>query len=449
MDSQFEWKEEYNLGVDIIDKEHQQLFKIINKLFRFKDDEKNNQWACREGIKFFKAHATKHFSDEEEYMRSIGYQWLPQHQRIHDGFRENTLPALEYELEQTEYSLDSINHFLGVCAGWLIGHTLTEDLSITGKQAKKWDALLPGEELAAMKKVILQLVFDMFHLESQMISDAYSGERFGKGVYYRLVYGMGETGKGYEVLLALEDQLLINTVGKVLGIQTNKLDNMLIHASRYTARQFVGRVMEQFPALEAYTLEEENLLTYDEFHKIFEKEKPQASLLFDTGGGYFSYCVIVPHLIEKGVGTPIEKENAMDEVEKYLSNRETASTKQKVLVVDDSMTIRQGMKDLLSGDYEVDLADSGVAAIRAVTLNRPDLVLLDYEMPICDGRQTLEMLRSVKEFEDLPVFFLTSRRDPESMIKVMPLKPAGYLLKHSKLPDIKKEIDSFLEKRKA
>lgn len=174
MDSQFEWKEEYNLGVDIIDKEHQQLFKIINKLFRFKDDEKNNQWACREGIKFFKAHATKHFSDEEEYMRSIGYQWLPQHQRIHDGFRENTLPALEHELEQTEYSLDSINHFLGVCAGWLIGHTLTEDLSITGKQAKKWDALLPGEELAAMKKVILQLVFDMFHLESQMISDAYS-----------------------------------------------------------------------------------------------------------------------------------------------------------------------------------------------------------------------------------------------------------------------------------
>ena len=224
---------------------------------------------------------------------------------------------------------------------------------------------------------------------------------------------------------------------------------MLIHASRYTARQFVGRVMEQFPALEAYTLEEENLLTYDEFHKIFEKEKPQASLLFDTGGGYFSYCVIAPHLIEKGVGTPIEKENAMDEVEKYLSNRETASTKQKVLVVDDSMTIRQGMKDLLSGDYEVDLADSGVAAIRAVTLNRPDLVLLDYEMPICDGRQTLEMLRSVKQFEDLPVFFLTSRRDPESMIKVMPLKPAGYLLKHSKLPDIKKEIDSFLEKRKA
>lgn len=448
MDSQFAWRDEYSLGVDVIDKEHQQLFKIINKLFRFKEDEKNNQWACREGIKFFKTHAVKHFADEEEYMQSIGYVGLAQHRQIHNGFRENTLPALEQELEQAEYSPSAINHFLGVCAGWLIGHTLTEDLSITGKQEGKWENLLPGEELIAMKKVIIQLVFDLFHLESQMISDVYGGERFGKGVYYRLVYSTQQDEKGYEVLLAFEDQLLINTVGKVLGIQTNKLDNMLIHAARYTARQFVSRVMGHFPALEAYTLKEENLLTYDEFHTIFQRKKLQASLLFDTGGGYFAYCVIAPHLLEKGVGTPIQKENAMDAVEQYLSSREETGAKQKILVVDDSMTIRQGMKELLSADYEVNLAESGVAAIRAVTLNRPDLVLLDYEMPICDGRQTLEMLRSVKEFEDLPVFFLTGKRDPESMIKVMPLKPAGYLLKHSKLPDIKKEIDGFLEKKK-
>lgn len=448
MDPQFIWKDEYNIGVDIIDKEHQQLFKIIDKLFRFKEDEKNNQWACREGIKFFKAHATKHFADEEAYMHSIGYQGLAQHRQIHKGFRENTLPALEQELEETEYSPDAINHFLGVCAGWLVGHTLTEDLSIVEKQVRKWENLLPNEEIAAMKKVIIQLVFDLFHLESQLISDAYGGERFGKGVYYRLVYGTDQEEQTYEVLLAFEDYLLINTVGKVLGIQTDRLDNMLIHAARYTARQFVSRVMEHFSTLESYTLKEENLLTYNELHDIFEREKLQASLLFDTGGGYFAYCVIAPHLLESGVGTPIKAENAMDEVEKYLSKREETSTKQKILVVDDSMTIRKGMQDLLGQGYEVNLAESGVAAIRAVTLNRPDLVLLDYEMPICDGRQTLEMLRSVKEFEDLPVFFLTSRRDPESMIKVMPLKPSGYLLKNSKLPDIKKEIDSFLEKKK-
>ena len=344
---------------------------------------------------------------------------------------------------------------MGICAGWLVGHTLTEDKAITGAEMGTWEHLLPQEELEAMKKVSVQLVFDMFRLESQAISESYAGEKFGRGVYYRLVYGARQEEKRLEVILVFEEKLLINTVGKILGIKTNKLDAMLVNAARYTARQFVGRVMEHFPNDPPYELKEENLLSYEQFRKVFEREKPQVSLLFNTGGaGYFSYCVIAPHLLEKGVGTPLEMENSMDEVEKYLMKREEqekASPKKKILVVDDSLTIRHGMKQLLEGDYEVALAESGVSAIRTITLNRPDLVLLDYEMPIVDGKQTLEMLRSEKSFEDIPVIFLTGRRDTTTMIQVMPLKPAGYhcnLLKDSKPADLKKEIDAFFAKVK-
>ena len=106
------------------------------------------------------------------------------------------------------------------------------------------------------------------------------------------------------------------------------------------------------------------------------------------------------------------------------------------------------MKKLLDDDYDVTLAESGVAAIRIITLNKPDLVLLDYEMPVCDGRQTLEMLRSDPSFGNVPVIFLTGRNDPESVKKVMSLKPAGYLLKNLKPEDIKKSIDEFFEKKK-
>ena len=107
------------------------------------------------------------------------------------------------------------------------------------------------------------------------------------------------------------------------------------------------------------------------------------------------------------------------------------------------------MKQLLENDYDVSLADSGASAFRAITLEQPDLVLLDYEMPVCDGRQTLEMLRTVKEFDHIPVIFLTGKRDPESMIKVMPLNPAGYFLKHLKPQEIKKKIDDFFEGNKS
>ena len=75
--------------------------------------------------------------------------------------------------------------------------------------------------------------------------------------------------------------------------------------------------------------------------------------------------------------------------------------------------------------------------------NRPDLVLLDYEMPIVDGKQVLEMIRSEHDFADIPVIFLTSREDQESKEAAMALKPEGYLLKSMEPGEIVKAIDEF------
>ncbi len=455
MENQFGWQEEHNIGVEEIDKEHRRLFKIINKLVTASSEDGDNyQRTCQEGLKFFRGHALKHFADEELYMAAMGYEGLERHKKIHKGFREDTLPALEQELEQDGYSQEAIEHFLGVCTGWLIGHTLTEDQAIAGKHISKWEELLPESELEALKKVIIQLVFDLFHLESKVVSDTYGGEKFGRGVYYRLVYGSKGEDVRQEVLMVFEEKLLVNTVGKILGIQTDRMDSMLVHAARYTARQFVSKVMEFIETGKNLELKEENLLSFEQFGEIFDREKPQVSLLFNTGGaGYFAYCAIAPHLLDASVLTPLESENAMKEVEKYLNERsaqeryEEAHQHKKILVVDDSATIRQGMKSLLEPDYEILLADSGAAAFRAISLNQPDLVLLDYEMPVCDGAQTLEMLRTVPEFEKVPVIFLTGRRDPQSMIKVMPLNPSGYLLKTLKPEEIKKEVDGFFAEK--
>ena len=206
MENQLLWKDEYNIGVDIIDKEHKRLFKIINKLFRFGSEKNKSQWACQEGIKFFKDHAMKHFAEEEEYMASINYEGLDTHKRIHQEFREQTLPMLEKELEQTDYSENAVEHFLGVCAGWLIGHTLTEDHAITGDSISRWRELLPGKEQESIKKVIIQLIYDMFHLEPHLISEMYGGEKFGRGIYYRLVYGTAQEEEKCEILLVFEEQ---------------------------------------------------------------------------------------------------------------------------------------------------------------------------------------------------------------------------------------------------
>ena len=130
------------------------------------------------------------------------------------------------------------------------------------------------------------------------------------------------------------------------------------------------------------------------------------------------------------------------------STVETASVrKKKILVVDDSDFIRTSMLHLLSSEYEVQTADSGMSAIRSITLARPDLILLDYEMPVCSGSQVLEMIRSEKDFAGIPVIFLTCRVDRESVKKAISLKPEGYLSKSLSTDSIKKEIDHFFEKK--
>lgn len=444
MEKQLIWKDEYDIGLDFIDKEHHRLFKIINELFALREKDAIDPERYKDGIRFLKEHALQHFKDEEEYMEYIKHKRLETHRRLHKGFRENTLPALEQELIVQDYSIEAVDHFLGVCAGWLIGHTLTEDRAIAGDAASKWEELMSVEELAGMKKVIVKLLQDMFQLEAQIVSDSYGGERFGKGVYQRLVYGTDDDDKKWEVFLVFEEKIIIQTVGKIMGIRSDKMDITLVNAARYVARQFVWCVTQQFPSAMQYELKEENLLTYEQFQEVFEEKNPQISLLFNTPRGYFSFCVVAPHLLREGIGTPIETNNAMAEVERYLKSREE-TPKKKILIVDDSITMRQMMQRLLGEEYEVSVVKSGLSAIRAITLDRPDLVLLDYEMPICDGRHVLEMLRSEEEFADVPVIFLTSMDDPESVKKVLALKPEGYLLKFLKPAEIKQRIKDYFK----
>ena len=171
MGNQLVWQDRFNIGVEIIDKEHKKLFSILSKLLANQTQDERGKWACQEGIKYFKEHAMKHFAEEEVYMASISYAGFETHRRLHDNFRKKTLPALEKELNQTDYSPEAISHFLGVCSGWLIGHTLTEDRAITGKGTSKWGNLLPEEEQSAMRKFILQLLKDMFQLKARVVSE--------------------------------------------------------------------------------------------------------------------------------------------------------------------------------------------------------------------------------------------------------------------------------------
>jgi len=157
--------------------------------------------------------------------------------------------------------------------------------------------------------------------------------------------------------------------------------------------------------------------------------------------------VISGNSVAKEYARPVNVAEVAKELCDYIKDY-GKSSKKKILVVDDSGAMLRNVKGWLEDRYQVILANSGAMAIKYLSLNRPDLVLLDYEMPIVDGKQVLEMIRSEIEFADVPVIFLTSKNDKESVANVVKLKPDGYLLKTMKPEEIVKSVDDFFTKQK-
>lgn len=156
---------------------------------------------------------------------------------------------------------------------------------------------------------------------------------------------------------------------------------------------------------------------------------------------------IVPaHILREIFERPIDVKASAKKIDDFIE-KNGKQVKKKILVVDDSGAVLRSVKEWLEDTYQIALANSGAMAIKYLATNRPDLVLLDYEMPVVDGSQVLEMIRTEMDFSDIPVIFLTSKNDKASIMKVMELKPQGYILKSTPPKRIKQEIDDFFVRR--
>ena len=140
---------------------------------------------------------------------------------------------------------------------------------------------------------------------------------------------------------------------------------------------------------------------------------------------------------------PLDVEGLLNCVEKYMDEGNQQVRRKNILIVDDDVAYMSMIMDWLKDTYRVSLANSGMQAITWLAKNHADLILLDYEMPITSGPQVLEMIRSDAETADIPVMFLTGRGDKESIMRVLSLKPAGYLLKTVQKKELRDTISTY------
>ena len=82
----------------------------------------------------------------------------------------------------------------------------------------------------------------------------------------------------------------------------------------------------------------------------------------------------------------------------------------RILVVDDSSTIRRSAESMLSAEgYEVVTAENGFEALSKVARHNPDLIFVDIMMPRLDGYQTCAIIKNNAQYRSTPVIMLTSK----------------------------------------
>lgn len=125
----------------------------------------------------------------------------------------------------------------------------------------------------------------------------------------------------------------------------------------------------------------------------------------------------------------IKKCYQMFQMECPVLRTEASGMDQKIMIVDDSPLVLRSLKTLLGAKYTVYLATSGEQALTLIPKKKPDLILMDYEMPGLNGKKTYEMLKQQEDTKDIPVIFLTSVSSKEHIAAILETNPADYILK--------------------
>lgn len=120
--------------------------------------------------------------------------------------------------------------------------------------------------------------------------------------------------------------------------------------------------------------------------------------------------------------------------------------KMRVLAVDDNIINLATIEQELKNKYDVITVNSGARAIRFLNKEKPDLILLDVQMALMDGIETLKEIRTMENGAAIPVIMLTSKKDKETVIEGTKLGILDYILKPFDTQDLQARIDRALKK---
>ena len=142
----------------------------------------------------------------------------------------------------------------------------------------------------ALENALSGTIHEIFQLPTEIVSEHYSGENFGKSMIIRLTYHSRDH-EEVQIFMALEECLVLRAVSSILNIPLSKLDQLVMAIGKELAIQISKQVAIRCDLALQYHLENSHFMTPEQFRQAFYAGSFDYSLLFNTGRGYFAFVV--------------------------------------------------------------------------------------------------------------------------------------------------------------
>jgi len=131
-----------------------------------------------------------------------------------------------------------------------------------------------------------------------------------------------------------------------------------------------------------------------------------------------------------------------------FKSKKDKTAQAKILLVDDEPDLVSTVQYRLKfSKCEVVTAADGKEGLEKAAAEKPDLILLDTNMPVMNGHEMLEHLRNNPDLKDIPVIMLTARCEPQDITAASTYSIADYITKPFDFTDLMEKIKNALGNR--
>lgn len=117
----------------------------------------------------------------------------------------------------------------------------------------------------------------------------------------------------------------------------------------------------------------------------------------------------------------------------------------EVMIIDDNENNINVLSSMLKNEYKIRIAKNGRMAWKSISLKKPNLILLDINMPEMDGYELARLIRKDISFNSVPIIFVSAMSDISDKLKCFELGAVDYITKPFLMEEVKARVSVHLK----